>query len=244
MASENLAQSRHIWKKDASSGWYLKEDSLIREAFFRLFYENKLVFQGPLSPEHLDEWGRGHLVTEGLCPPEQPLSMLRKEQDLFFEKTPLSSQKEISGGPRPEILSWSIPEELLFRGIQKVQEGELYRKTGAAHVGALFSKEGELLVIREDLGRYNAADKVLGWGLRERILFENTFFLFSGRMPESLVKKIAVLRIPLAASVSAPTFDGVARAEKEGITLIGFLRPPRMNLYVRGKVSLEGMSLS
>ena len=76
------------------------------------------------------------------------------------------------------------------------------------------------------------------------VFFENTFFLFSGRMPESLVKKIAVLRIPLAASVSAPTFDGVARAEKEGITLIGFLRPPRMNLYVRGKVSLEGMSLS
>ncbi len=242
MTREETTGLRKIWKKTPASGWELREDPLIREEVFRLFYEGNLITQGPLSPEYLDEWGRGHLVSEGYCPPEEPLRMSRHEGDLFFEKdlpSPGKSSERLLSGNIP----WNLSENLLFQGIQRVQEAALYRKTGAAHVGALFSKEGKLLVLREDLGRYNAADKVLGWGLEKEVDFGNTFFLFSGRMPRSLVSKIVRVGIPLAGSVSAPTWDGVALAEEHRITLIGFLRPPRMNLYVLGKVPLEETEL-
>ncbi len=198
-----------------------------------------MLFQGPLSPEHLEEWGRGYLVTQGYCSSDRPLRMSRQKENLYFEEIPPAPSEFPKKKPSSEPEDWSLSETMLFEGIQKVQEAELYRKTGAAHVGALFSKEGKLLVLREDPGRYHAADKALGWGLRERLDFRNTFFLFSGRMPESLIRKIALLEIPLVASVSAPTFEGVLLAEEKNITLIGFLRPPRMNLYVRGRISLE-----
>jgi len=234
--------ARIIWERAPSSEWVRREDPLIREEDFRLFYEGNLITQIPLSPEYLEEWGRGHLVSEGFCSPEQPLRIWREKKALFALKT--SSSEEPAKKPSSQkIPCWSIGEEILFEGMQKVQEAPLYRKTGAAHVGALFSKNGELLVLREDLGRYNAADKVLGWGTARGVDFGDTFFLFSGRMPRGVVRKIARVGIPLIGSVSAPTWDGVALAEEHHITLLGFLRPPRMNLYVKGRISLEGVLL-
>ncbi len=242
MTQHETTGLRKIWKRTPSSEWVLEEDPLIREEEFRLFHEGDLITQGPLSPEYLEEWGRGHLVSEGFCSPEQPLRIWREGNNLFAAKIP--SPEELGKKPSsPKTPCWSVTEEMLFKGIQKVQEAPLYRKTGAAHVGALFSKSGELLVLREDLGRYNAADKVLGWGAAQGVDFTETFFLFSGRMPRGVVRKIAQVGIPLGGSVSAPTWNGAALAEEHHITLIGFLRPPRMNLYVKGKISLEGVLL-
>jgi FdhD protein len=242
MKQQETTAVRTIWKRTPSSEWVCEEDTLIREESFRLFYEGKLITEGPISPEYLDEWGRGHLVSEGFCSLQTPLRIWREQNDLFAAK--IASPEEPAKEPSSQkIPCWSITEKTLFEGIQKVQEAPRYCKTGAAHVATLFSKSGELLVLREDMGRYNAADKVLGWGIARGVDFAETFFLFSGRMPRGVVRKIAQVGIPLAGSVSAPTWNGAALAEEHHITLIGFLRPPRMNLYVKGKISLEGVLL-
>ena len=242
MKQQGTTGIRTIWKRTPSSEWVRREDPLIREECFRLFYEGNLITQGPLSPDYLEEWGRGHLVSEGFCSPKQPLQIWGEGNDLFAAK--IFSPEELGKNPfSPKTPCWSVTEDMLFEGIQQVQEAPLYRRTGAAHVGALFSKNGELLVLREDLGRYNAADKVLGWGAAQGVNFSDTFFLFSGRMPRGVVHKIARVGIPLAGSVSAPTWNGAALAEEHHITLVGFLRPPRMNLYVKGRISLEGVLL-
>lgn len=123
-----------------------------------------------------------------------------------------------------EVLA-GLPAEL--RKQQKV-----FASTGGLHAAALFTGDGTLLVVREDVGRHNAVDKVLGWALLEdRIPLHDTALLVSSRASFELVQKAAMAGIGLLAAVSAPSSLAAELAEDNGMTLIGFLRGESMNLY-------------
>ncbi|EME52043.1 FdhD protein [Amycolatopsis decaplanina DSM 44594] len=118
-----------------------------------------------------------------------------------------------------------LPDTL--RAHQKV-----FSSTGGLHAAALFDGDGNLAVVREDVGRHNAVDKVLGWALQEgRIPAADTGLLVSGRASFELVQKAAMAGIGLLAAVSAPSSLAAELAEENGMTLIGFLRGDSMNLY-------------
>lgn len=111
-------------------------------------------------------------------------------------------------------------------------EQELFRRTGGLHAAALFSAKGELIVLREDIGRHNAVDKVIGWAfLRNQIPLKGHLCLVSGRGGFEIVQKSLVAGLPLLASVSAPSSLAVQVARELGMSLIGFLRGNRFVIY-------------
>jgi len=136
---------------------------------------------------------------------------------------------DVSGDPvlvSPALLA-GLPERL--RDAQRV-----FDKTGGLHAAGLFTAQGELLVMREDVGRHNAVDKVVGWALREgRLPLVGTVLLVSGRASFELVQKAWMAGIPFLAAVSAPSSLAAELAQEAGMTLVGFLRGDTFNAYTR-----------
>lgn len=121
-----------------------------------------------------------------------------------------------------------------FYGLpERLEAGQpAFSRTGGLHAAGLFDGEGRLLVVREDVGRHNAVDKVVGWAAsRERLPLAGHVLLVSGRISYEVVQKALAARIPVVAAVSAPTSLAIELARRANLTLVGFLRGRAANVY-------------
>ncbi|MGB3632603.1 MAG: formate dehydrogenase accessory sulfurtransferase FdhD [Rubrobacteraceae bacterium] len=139
--------------------------------------------------------------------------------------------------PGPEVTSqkiYSLPEKL------REAQG-LFDSTGGLHAAALFDTEGKLLALREDVGRHNATDKLVGWALLEgRLPLNENIVMVSGRSSFEILQKCLTAGVPIICAISAPSSLAVDVARDFGMTLVGFLRGERFNVYAGAERIITG----
>jgi FdhD protein len=141
--------------------------------------------------------------------------------DSVFQKFPAAASE------------WSVPAEILWNLPDKLRKAqETFAKTGGLHASAIFDLNGNLVVVREDVGRHNALDKVLGYSLLKGMLpLDQHILLVSGRVSFEIIQKALAGGIALVAAISAPSSLAVEFAEQANQTLVGFLRGETLNIY-------------
>jgi len=138
--------------------------------------------------------------------------------------TPRASERETQAPVEAHVL-YGLPPMLR-------QEQSIFETTGGLHAAALFNRAGLILSLREDIGRHNAVDKLIGHALQDNLLpLTNTILLLSGRACFELIQKAAMAGIKIVAAIGPPSSLAVQTAEESDITLIGFLREQRFNIY-------------
>jgi len=237
-------------------------DIVAVEKKIKVYVNNEEVVSLSASPSQIKELVVGFLMTEGIlkgdwCP--EKISIEENEKDIIV-KVALEGFVSLEGKTITSGCMSSVsflndvkgyiddkiqiePEKLfsLFKIFQ--EESVLYRTTGCIHASAL-ANENEILFIAEDVGRHNAVDKVIGWALLNKIPFEGKIIIVSGRISSEMALKTAKWKIPIIVSRTAPTSLAVEISEKAGLTVIGFLRGNRFNIYThpeRVKIAHKGI---
>lgn len=222
----------------------LRDDAVSDEELVTV-YVNGLKFISLFAlPRHLDKLAVGFLVSEGVCDYE----------DIRDVKVDGSAVKvEVSGKDRLELLTelrssgcsgimQREPEPLdnkgrfsrrvILKSLDNFDDRCLeWSKTGGTHAAFLISKDGKRLSFFEDVGRHNALDKVVGWALQEGVSLDDKFLLFTGRLSSGIVTKAVRAGIPLVVSNTAPLSMALVLGDRLGVTLAGFARNSKFNVY-------------
>jgi len=126
----------------------------------------------------------------------------------------------------------TLKAQIILEAIHQMnQKATGFRDTGALHDSGIFTSDGTMVAFSEDVGRHNTVDKVIGQGLIEHLSFAECFLVITGRVPGDMIYKAAKAGLPIVASVAAVLNSGIASAEKANLTLVGFVRGERMNIY-------------
>ena len=225
------------------------QDVIVVEHELEIVWNGRSVVRLACTPQHLAELTCGFLLTSGYLNQSSDIADLRLSETgehgevethpgaitTLFDR-PVQSDGCLSR-PVPRlrelpVVSSSLRMEpaAISAAMRHLQDGSpLFRETGGAHVAALAHLDGTLAVVREDIGRHNAVDKVAGTTLLSGV--SGAALVLSGRISSDIVQKVARMRLPLVISRSAPTQAAVALARKSQLTLIGFARGQRFNVY-------------
>lgn len=192
------------------------------------------------TPSDLEELVLGHLYAAGVITKAENVAELvwhsPQEVDVMLAADVLQSGSGTADQQKGTDSAPALPHhtfrrrDLLARMAEFSQSSSLFLDTGGVHSCAIASAE-ELFHFSEDVGRHNAVDKVLGKMLRAELDLSDKFLLTSGRIASDLASKAVRRGIQMILSISAPTRDAVRLAQESGITLAGFVRDDRMNVY-------------
>jgi FdhD protein len=224
---------------------------VVEELPVALFINGRHMMTAMMSPVNLEDFVTGYLFTEQVVKGVDEIESVKIEKNrisvitknlfkvLGPKKTILSgcggSSSFIDTEKLPRITSdFAISAEKIREMIKTVLDSELHRTTGGIHVVALLNSD-HALSVSEDIGRHNALDRVIGFGLRNGIDFSKTFVISSGRISSEMVRKCLLANIPLIVSRSATTTLAVGIADKAGLTVIGFARGGKLNIYTHAE---------
>ncbi|RXJ79982.1 formate dehydrogenase accessory sulfurtransferase FdhD [Arcobacter sp. F2176] len=231
------------------------EDVTIEEARLNLFLNGEKAISMMTIPKDQDAHAIGFLMSENVISSIDDIEVLEVSKDglrvdikakidqnslqnLYKEKTLVSG---CGGGVTGNIegsleipfnqTAFKIKPETIYTEVKKFyQESELYNLTGCVHKAMIYLLEGSTITA-EDIGRHNAIDKVMGKCKLQKLDTTKSILFVSGRLSSEMVTKAVMHKIPIIVSRTAPTYLGVQTAHKHGLTLIGFARGKKMNLY-------------
>ena len=140
-------------------------------------------------------------------------------------------------GKTPKVKSTlQVKAQVIFDSVNKLNfKAEGFRKTGGLHVAAIYKGDGALVALAEDVGRHNAVDKVIGFAALGKVDFGECFLALSGRMSGDVAFKAAKVNLPIVASLAAALSSGIEVADTANLTLVGFVRGKRMNIYTHSE---------
>jgi len=199
-----------------------------------------------ISPNYLKEFAIGYLLGEGLAGSVDDITEIKVEDKVINAKVDLADfdiRKELIigsdcfGGWRHKIefvgrveSDYNVSSEEIFNAFDILREyAKVWKETGGTHVAGLVC--GDKFIAIEDVSRHVAVDKVLGAASMKKYDFSKSFIVYSGRMPADMLIKVARMGIPIIASNAAPTSSGFSVAKRACVTMIGFVRGQRFNIY-------------
>ncbi|MGE5575100.1 MAG: formate dehydrogenase accessory sulfurtransferase FdhD [Ignavibacteria bacterium] len=254
-----MVRQVNIEKIDLSTGRSIKITDYIAEETPLQLFVNTIFWATILcTPTNLKELAVGHLLSEGIAKSVDEIDevILKEKEGICTVK--LNSNIKVedriqisrlharviasacgSGSPYqykgkiPKVESnLTVKAQVIFDSVNQLNfKAEGFRQTGGLHVAAIYRSNGSLVALAEDVGRHNAVDKVIGMAALGKEDFAACFVALSGRISGDVAFKAAKVGLPIVASVSAALSSGIATAEEANITLAGFVRGKRLNVY-------------
>ena len=213
------------------------EERLPREVELEIFANGDLVARAAITPSMEREFVAGHLRYRGLIEERSQIRSLKIEGQKAWAEIDPGSEKP---GRKPSgEANGTVRADWILANLASTLDSELYKKTGGTHTSSLCRGDA-VLATAEDVGRLNTLDKVFGWGILRGLDLGRCYVATSGRITSATIDKVAKFGIPFIASKGAVTTLAVEIAEKRDMTLVGFARKARMNVYVgEDRVTLE-----
>jgi formate dehydrogenase accessory protein FdhD len=222
------------------------EEKIVNDEEIELMINESVSRRFSISPNSLKEFTVGYLLGEGLITSANNITDIKIEDNIIKATIDLADfdiRKELVvgsdcfGGWRTKIefvgqveSDFKVSKDEIFKCFNMMREkAEIWQETGGTHVAGLVTPESFIAI--EDVSRHVAVDKVIGAGALANCDFSKSFIVYSGRMPADMLIKIARVGIPIIASNAAPTSSGVAVAEEARVTMVGFVRDNRFNIY-------------
>jgi len=214
------------------------------------------------SPSNLRELAVGHLLSEGILKStaeieevnlkerenccyvklkaevnvENRLKLSRLHARVISSACGSAAPYQYSPKPTKVKSNLTVKAEVVFNSVNQLNfKAELFRQTGGVHAAAIYKADGSPVALAEDVGRHNAVDKVIGMAALNQTDFSECFLASSGRLSGDIVFKAAKVGLPIVASLAAALDSGIAMAELANLTLAGFVRGKRMNIYTFDK---------
>jgi FdhD protein len=220
---------------------------VVDEVSVSLSVNGRPILTAMTSPDTLEDFIKGFLFTEQIIKSLEEIESIKRDKNSFsvLTKNPF---KVI--GPKRLVLSgcggtstpldvkrlprisstFTVSPSVISSAMKGVMDSTLHRLTGGVHVVGL-GQGDTLLDIREDIGRHNALDKVIGYALVHSIVLADTFVISSGRISSEMVRKCLIANIPIIVSRGATTSLAVELAKQTGVCVVGFARGGKMNIY-------------
>jgi FdhD protein len=254
-----MVQQVNIVKFDLSTGKSQEiADYIAEEKPFYLFVNTSFWATILCSPTDLKELAVGHFLSEGILKSTDEIEevVLKESESSCYVKLKseinVEDRVKISrlharvipsacGSGSPYQFTGKIPKvksnlkvkaQVIFDSVNQLNfKAEGFRQTGGLHVAAIYKADGQLVALAEDVGRHNAVDKVIGMAALGKVDFGECFLALSGRMSGDVAFKAAKVGLPIVASLAAALSSGIALADGAELTLAGFVRGKRINVY-------------